>query len=131
MPLVPSKVSKRGDTGEAARMQLTDANGPIDLRGKPCRFLAKTTVSGVTTYIDSGAGDGVVIVEEDEPGGTVDDRGWVRFEPTAAGIDVAGLFECEVEVVLAAGPPLKVLTWPSEQQDNPGWQIDPDIPGQV
>ena len=127
MPPVPAKVSKRNDTGEAVRGQATDANGPVDLRGKACRFLAQKIVNNVATTIDSGNGDGVVVIEEDESG-DIADRGWWRFEPTDQGVDVDGLFEMELEVVIDVGPPIKRLTWPSASANNPYWQIDPDIP---
>lgn len=128
MALVASKTSKRGDTGEAVRLQLAGANGPTDLRGKTCHFYGKVMVNGIPAYIDSTQGDGIVIVEEDEPGANAEKRGWVRFEPTLQGVDVTGLFEIEVEVVIDPNTnPPKKLTWPSAQNMNPGWQIDPDI----
>lgn len=127
MPTVPSKYSKRNDTGEAVRGQCVDANGPVDLRGRTCRFLARKVAGGIETIIDSGSGDGIVIVEEDESG-LEEDRGWWRFEPTDQGVDVDGTFEIELEVVIDAGPPVKRLTWPSKAAENPSWQIDPDIP---
>lgn len=127
MPLVPvpvvSRISKRNDTGEPVTGVASDAAGPADLRGFDLRFLAKTVQDGVEIIIDSNAGDGVCINVEDETGNPAD-RGRYRFEPTPAGVDVTGLYGCELECTLPNG---KLITFPSAEVLNPGWQIDPDI----
>ena len=127
MPAVPvpvvSRISKRNDTGEPVTGVASDAAGPADLRGFNLRFLAKTIQDGVEIIIDSNAGDGVCINVEDETNDPAN-RGRYRFEPTAGGVDTAGLYSCELECTMPNG---KKVTFPSAEALNPYWQIDPDI----
>lgn len=125
----PSRYGKRGDTYEPVEGVLSDANGPFDLRGASLRFLAKVVIGGVETIIDSDSISpvhGICVNVEDETGLQAD-RGRYRFEPTEAAVSVASkpeAYACEIE---ARMPNSKLLTFPSREENNPEWQLDPDI----
>jgi len=123
----PSRYGKRNDTYEPYEGVLSDAYGPVDLRGCSLRFLAKATVDNVEILIDSDSVaplHGECINVEDEAGSTVAQRGRYRFEPASAAVSQAGLFNAECEVTFPNG---KTLTWPDRQGNNPEFQLDPDI----